>query len=90
MGKFLPGNPGRPKGIKNKKKIIKVEDFVRDNNINVAQEWWQTIMQINKPDERAAAIREYYKFVGTPPKETSEVEDEPITESADILSIIKK
>ena len=88
MGKFLPGNPGKPKGAKHKRKIIKVEDFVRENNIDVPKIWWETIQAIQDPQKRADSLEKYYKFVGLPPKaEVDDVQDEP-QDSADILSIV--
>lgn len=91
MALFGPGNPGRPKGIKNKKKVLKVNDFLVRENIDVAKEWWLTIQQITNAKDKSDAINQYYKFVGAPPKQDVEAEEpEPSAESADILSIIKK
>lgn len=87
MAKFQPGNPGRPKGIKNKKKIIRVVDFVRENNIDVPKVWWESIQAIQDPQKKADSIEKYYKFVGVPPR-NEEDEIEEAQDSADILSIV--
>lgn len=91
MAKFQKGNPGKPKGAKNKKKAIKVADFVAANNINVAQAWWETIMAIIEPIDKANAIEKYYKYIGAPPlpEPAQESETESDNEPADVLSIIK-
>lgn len=84
------GNPrGRPPGQKNKKKAIKVEDFVAENDINIPKMWLDTIMEIDKPALRATALAEYNKWVSTMPKESSEDNEMPQTNSsADILNIV--
>jgi hypothetical protein len=83
------GNPsGKPVGTRNKKKVIKVADFVADNDINIPKMWLEAIMQIIEPEAKAKALSEYNKWVAAMPKESSdEVEEQPIN-SADVLSII--
>lgn len=92
MAKFQkghPGGPGRPKNSENKKKIPKIEDFVRNNDIDVGRTWWETIQRITDDVKRAEAIKEFYKYVGTPPK--PEKESEESEESvADILTIVNE
>lgn len=90
MAKFQPGNPGKPKGAKHKKKVLKINDFLTRENVDVAKEWWTAIQAIKDPKDKSDAINQFYKFVGAPPKQ--EVAEEPIveqTEAADILSIVK-
>lgn len=89
MAKFLPGNPGKPKGAKNKKKALKIEDFVAQEGINVGKAWWDTIQAITNATDRANAMAQYYKYVGAPPKPTEETQEPEVSEAADILSIIK-
>jgi hypothetical protein len=85
------GNPaGKPAGTKNKKKVIRVADFVAENNINVPQLWLDAIMAILEPEAKAKALSEFNKWVATMPKEVTEDEAiEPDNTSADILSMIK-
>lgn len=88
---FKPGNPGKPKGAKHKKKVLKINDFLTRENIDVAAEWWRTIQAIANPKDKSDAINQYYKYVGAPPKPDVEQEEFEIEESsADILSIVKK
>lgn len=81
---------GRPKGAPNKKKVLKIEDFVRDNNINVAETWWAEINKILNPKDKVLAIQEFYKYVGGLPKATGIDEEKEIEkiENADVLSIV--
>jgi len=88
MAKFLPGQGGRPKGAKNKKRPIKVQDFVAENDINIPKMWLDAIMQIIEPEAKAKALSEYNKWVSSMPKESADESEEQSETTADVLSII--
>lgn len=72
-----PKGSGRTKGIKNKAKLIKIADFVLDNEIDLAKELYQSIQKIEDPVAKTKALMEYYKFIDAPVKEkVAEAEDE--------------
>ena len=92
--RFKPGSPKPPgsgikKGQKQKKKIVRVTDFIRANNVNIAEEWYKAIMAIEEPEDKARALKDFYLFVEPPAKEAAESSDveEPIN-NATILEIV--
>jgi hypothetical protein len=88
MGKFKPGEGGRPKGARNKKRPIRVHDFVAENDINIPKLWLEAIMGIDDLEAKAKCLAEFNRWVAAMPRETSdEVEEQPVN-SADVLSII--
>lgn len=54
MAQFQPGNPGRPKGCKNKFKQVFVRDFFNENEIHLIKEIWEEIQYL-KPVDRVKA-----------------------------------
>ncbi len=92
---FKPGHQkigGRKKGSVNKTKIIRIADYLSENNINLAKEIYENIQKISEPSLKHRALLDYYKFVDAPIKEKTEVssdEEQQEEQSADILSIIK-
>lgn len=93
MPKFQPGQGGRKPGSKNKKKVIKVADFVAENDINVPKLWLEAIMAILEPEAKAKALAEFNKWVATMPKERDESDDNPpyenyVNPTANVLNII--
>lgn len=97
MAKFQkgnPGGPGRPKGLIQTKKIVKVAEFCAANNINIAKMWYDAILEIDKPVDKAAALAKYYQYVGGVPKQIDDAVDVQVIEVSEdkgnnILSIIK-
>lgn len=81
-----PRGSGRTKGTKNKAKLIKIADFVLDNEIDLAKELYQSIQTIQDPVAKTKALMDYYKFIDAPVKEKvaeSEDEESDLTESMD-------
>lgn len=93
---FKPGHSkvgGRKKGTPNKSKIVRIADYLSENNINIAKEIYDNIQKISEPSLKHRALLDYYKFVDAPIKEKiQETEEESIQEeetSEDILSLVK-
>lgn len=87
-----PANSGRKKGAKNKRKILKISDFILSQNINIAQELYLAIQSIPDPIAKAKALMEFYKFVDAPVKEKEaegETQDQPTDlPPSDILTLV--
>lgn len=64
-----PPNAGRKKGSKNKKTLLKVSDYLLQNNINIAQEIWASIQLINDPVDKTKLLLDLLRFVEAPKKE---------------------
>lgn len=95
--KFEKGQPkhpssGRKKGVGNKKKILKVADFILREDKDIAREIYETIHSIQDPVAKTKALMDFYKFVDAPVKE-KEVEDDSSDNSeastANILAAVK-
>ena len=77
-GEPRPLGAGRKKGSVNLKKVLKLSDYLKDNDINISKDIYETIMQIDKPSERAKALLDLYRFVDAPVKEKDLSADEPL------------
>lgn len=63
MAKFKKGNPGRPKGAKNKKPLAKKEELERLFNENGGfKKLFDIINEIEEPKDKAASLVKVMKF----------------------------
>lgn len=74
-GDAKPKTSGRTKGTPNKKKLLRITDYVKENGINIAETIWLAIQEIDVPDLRVKALIQYYKFLEPEAKD-------PITDEA--------
>ena len=66
--KGQPGGPGRTKGIPNKKKLLKVEDFLIEEDIPIVAMMWECIGQMVDPVYRFRAMELMLRYCEAPPK----------------------
>lgn len=85
-----PANSGRKRGTANKKTILRVTDFVANNDIEIAAKIWEAIEAIETPVERAKALLALYKFIEPEAKEPLGSDDEEPDSSLDIISIVTR
>lgn len=91
-GQPKPPDSGRKKGVPNKKKIIKVSDFILNENKDIAKEIYDVIQTIQDPVAKCKALFDFYKFVDAPVKEKEVEQEADPTESiitSDILKAVK-
>lgn len=76
-----PEGSGRKPGVKNKKHVLKLSDYIIDNDINIAKYIWDTINTIDDPVQKTKALFEYYRYIEAPFKEKTDelAEQEAIT-----------
>lgn len=70
-GQSKPAGSGRAKGTKNKKKVVKITDFIAEREINLPDRILSTIDSIQDPAVKAKLLIEYYKFIDAPLKDKS-------------------
>lgn len=78
-GQSKPPGSGRKKGTKNKSSV-KLEKFLIDNDINLAQEIYNTVKEVSDADKKAKLLLELYSYIDSKPKE-KEVEEDPVEDS---------
>jgi hypothetical protein len=84
-----PPGSGAVKGQKYKKKILKISDFVRESEVPIAEQIWNTIQTIEDPIQKSKLMLEYYKFVDAPVKERTNDEESILEESTtDLISLV--
>lgn len=87
MGKFLPGNPGRPKGALGKKKVKRVDQYFLENNINPVEQIMQELPLL-EPRDRVKTMLELLSYCYAKPNiyEPLEILDE----NSEVMDAFKK
>jgi hypothetical protein len=86
---------GRKKGTPNRKKVVKLETYLAEADINIAKKLFETIDSIQDPTAKSKMLLELYKFVDSQKKDSelqdSSEEDEKQSEpeAIDVLQVIK-
>lgn len=85
-----PAGSGIKKGGKHKKKLLKIDDFLRTTEKDLAREIYETAQAIDDPEKKAKILLELYSFIDTKPKEKTSDEEQTSqdVEPASILEII--
>lgn len=85
MGKFQKGHPkppnsGRKKGVKNKRKLLSVEDFFVERGIHPLDLLFRYVEEISNPTDKAKIMLELLQYWAPKYKATvpSEEDDETI------------
>ena len=76
MGQFQIGHKlskGRPKGSRNKRNLLKVEDILLANNVNPIQELINIAQSTDKLDIKLSCWKELAKYAYSPKKPVSSV-----------------
>jgi hypothetical protein len=83
---FQKGNSGRPKGTKNKIKPQSLSDFLVKNNLNLSQEIWTAIMNVDNPAFRAKLLIDLYKYIEAPKTAQLDEPDQPEQEHLQVAA----
>ena len=87
MGKFLPGNPGRPKGALGKKKVKRVDQYFLEKNINPVEQIMQELPLL-EPRDRVKTMLELLSYCYAKPHQFEPLES--IDENSEVMDAFKK
>lgn len=89
-GPRQPKTGGRVAGTPNKKKLLKLSDFLIEKDINLAERIWSRIELVEEPAEQAKLLLQLYKYVEAPlapaAPQAPASEEQP---TCDVISIVK-
>lgn len=87
MGKFLPGNPGRPKGALGKKKVKRVDQYFIENDINPIEQIMRELPLL-EPRDRVKTMLELLTYCYAKPNQYEPLES--LDENSEIMDKFKK